>query len=89
MLRKDSQSNLRRCPMGWYAGCDLHAKSNYWGMVDGEGKRVFKKKVGNDGERILEMLERFRGELEGTSQCPEWAGRPWHPQNGCIGPPGR
>ena len=26
--------------MGLYAGCDLHAKSNYWGVVDGEGKRV-------------------------------------------------
>ncbi len=51
--------------MGLYAGCDLHAKSNYWGVVDGEGRRVFKKKVGNDGEKILEMLERFRGDLIG------------------------
>ena len=52
--------------MRLYAGCDLHAKSNYWGIVDGEGKRVFKKKVGNDGERILGMLEGFRGDLEGV-----------------------
>ena len=43
--------------MRLYGGCDLHAKSNYWGIVDGEGKRVFKKKVGNDGERILGVLE--------------------------------
>jgi len=47
--------------MGLYAGCDLHAKSNYWGVVDGEGRRVFKKKVGNEGEKILEMLKRFGG----------------------------
>jgi len=52
--------------MGLYAGCDLHAKSNFWGIVDGEGKRVFKKRVGNDGERILEILERFRGDLVGV-----------------------
>jgi len=34
--------------MGLYAGCDLHAKSNYWGVVDGKGRGVFKKKLRND-----------------------------------------
>jgi len=53
--------------MGLYAGCDLHAKSNFWGVVDGEGKRVFKKKLGNDPDRILEVLRPFQGELVGVA----------------------
>ena len=52
--------------MGLYAGCDLHAKSNDWGVVDEEGRRVFKKKVGEEGEKILEMRERFGGDLIGV-----------------------
>lgn len=52
--------------MGLYAGCDLHAKSNYWGILDETRKRVFKKKLGNDPEQILEMLGRFNGELVGV-----------------------
>jgi len=54
--------------MGLYAGCDLHAKSNYWGLVDGEGKRVFKKKLRNDGGAILEMLRVFQGDLVGVGE---------------------
>jgi hypothetical protein len=53
--------------MRLYAGCDLHAKSNYRGIVDEKGKRVFKKKVGNDREQILEMLEWFRRDMEGVA----------------------
>jgi len=52
--------------MGLYAGCDLHAKSNYWGVVDGEGKRVFKKKLRNDAGAILEMLRGMGGDLVGV-----------------------
>jgi hypothetical protein len=26
-----------------YAGCDLHGNNNLIGIIDGEGKRVFKK----------------------------------------------
>ena len=32
-----------------YAGCDLHGNSNLMGIVDAEGKRVFKKKLSNSG----------------------------------------
>jgi transposase len=52
--------------MGLYAGCDLHAKSNYWGVVDGEGKRVFRKKLRNDAGAILEMLRGMGGDLVGV-----------------------
>jgi hypothetical protein len=38
----------RRCLMRQlYAGCDLHGNSNLIGVSDGEGKRVFKKKLSN------------------------------------------
>jgi len=30
-----------------YAGCDLHSNSNLVGVIDGHGKRVFKKKRSN------------------------------------------
>ena len=53
--------------MGLYAGCDLHARSNYWGIVDGGGKRVFKKKLANEPEQILEMLGRVGGDLVGVA----------------------
>jgi len=52
--------------MRLYAGCDLHAKSNYWGMVDEGGGRVVGKKLGNDGGLILRFLEPYRGELAGV-----------------------
>jgi transposase len=39
---------------------------NYWGIVDGEGKRVFKKKLANDPEQNLEMLGRFGGDWVGV-----------------------
>ena len=31
-----------------YAGCDLCGNSNLIGIIDGEGKRVSKKKLSND-----------------------------------------
>jgi hypothetical protein len=36
-----------------YAGCDLHGNSNLIGIVDAEGKRVFKKKLSNDPESCV------------------------------------
>ena len=42
-----------------YAGCDLHGNNNFIGIVDGEGKRVFKKKLSNDlsvGSRHTEAV---------------------------------
>ena len=31
--------------MGLYGGLDLHGKSTFLGLVDGEGKRVYRKKL--------------------------------------------
>jgi transposase len=48
-----------------YAGCDLHSNSNLVGVIDGQGKRVFKKKLSNDMGWIQEALVPFKGELVG------------------------
>jgi len=50
-----------------YAGCDLHGNSNFFGIVDEEGKRVFKKKLPNDVGLIRNTLEPFREELVGIA----------------------
>ena len=42
--------------MELYAAFDLHANSSFLGIVDEQGKRVFKKKLCNDRELILEVL---------------------------------
>lgn len=51
--------------MGLYAGIDLHSRSNYLGIIDMEGKRVFKKKLYNEPGLILRTLERYRKDLIG------------------------
>ncbi|HUL37206.1 MAG TPA: IS110 family transposase [Thermodesulfobacteriota bacterium] len=50
-----------------YAGCDLHGNSNLIGIVDAEGKRVFKKKLSNDLTLVLDTLEPFQRELVGIA----------------------
>jgi transposase len=50
-----------------YAGCDLHGNSNFLGIVDGQGKRIFKKKLANDLDWIEETLRPFKGELVGIT----------------------
>lgn len=49
-----------------YAGCDLHGNNNLLGIIDGEGKRVFKKKLSNDLVLIRDTLEPFKNELVGV-----------------------
>jgi transposase len=48
-----------------YAGCDLHGNNNFIGVVDGEGKRVFNKKLSNDLLVVRETLRPFKEELVG------------------------
>jgi len=50
----------RRCHMELYVGIDLHANSNYLGIVDEENRIVFKHKLTNDLRKILVVLEPFR-----------------------------
>jgi transposase len=48
-----------------YAGCDLHGNNNLIGIIDGEGKRVFKRRLSNDLVLIRDTLKPFRKELVG------------------------
>ena len=48
-----------------YAGCDLHGNNNFIGIVDGKGKRVFKKRLSNDLSLVRDTLEPFHGDLVG------------------------
>jgi transposase len=50
-----------------YAGCDLHGNSNFFGIIDEQGRRVFKKKLPNDLGLILPMLDPFQEELMGIA----------------------
>jgi transposase len=50
-----------------YAGCDLHGNSNFFGIIDEQGKRVFKKKLANDLGLIRHTLEPFQEELVGIA----------------------
>lgn len=49
-----------------YAGIDLHSTNSQIGILDEEEKRVFKKRLPNDPQAILEALSPYRGELEGV-----------------------
>ena len=51
--------------MELYAGLDLHSRNTFNGILDKEFNPVFKKRVPNDIELILEALNPFRGQLKG------------------------
>jgi transposase len=52
---------------GLYAGSDLHSNSNFLGIIDAQGKRVFKKKLPNELVLIRQTLRPFQGELVGIA----------------------
>ncbi|MHC4891715.1 MAG: IS110 family RNA-guided transposase [Planctomycetota bacterium] len=52
--------------MSYYVGLDLHSKNTYLGILDEEGNRVYKGKVANFLELILNALDIFQGRIEGV-----------------------
>ena len=48
-----------------YAGLDLHSRNTYIGIMDKTFKRVFKKRVPNHLEHILQTLDPFRDQIKG------------------------
>ncbi len=52
---------------GLYAGSDLHGNSNFLGIIDAQGKRVFKKKMPNELALIRQTLQPFQEELVGIA----------------------
>ena len=51
--------------MELYAGLDLHSRNTYIGIMDNEFNRVFKKRVPNHLELILQTLDPFRDQIKG------------------------
>ena len=51
--------------MELYAGLDLHSRNTYIGIMDKEFNRVFKKRVPNHLEHILQTLDPFRDQMKG------------------------
>ena len=48
-----------------YAGSDLHGNNNLVGIIDGEGKKVFKKRLPNDPQLVREVFEPYKEEIVG------------------------
>ncbi len=51
--------------MGLYTGFDLHSSNTYVGIIDEDGKRVWKKKLKNDPSLISTSLEPFKEDILG------------------------
>ena len=51
--------------MKLYTGFDLHSTNNYLAIIDKNGKRVFKKKLPNDPEKILDTLRPYKTDIVG------------------------
>jgi transposase len=51
--------------MELYSGLDLHSRNTYIGILDTDFNRVFKKRVSNNLDLILETLEPFKDQLKG------------------------
>ena len=48
-----------------YAGSDLHSNNNFLGIIDEQGKKVFKKRLSNDPRVVLDNLKPFQKEIVG------------------------
>jgi hypothetical protein len=57
---------FRRCRMGLYAAFDLHSRNSYLGIIDKNGKRIFKRKLKNDPATIREILRAFKTDIESS-----------------------
>lgn len=51
--------------MKFYVGIDLHSNNNYIGIIDGEKRKVFVKKLPNDIQEILKTLTPFKELIQG------------------------
>jgi len=51
--------------MELYSGLDLHSSNTYIGILDTDFKRVYKKRISNNLDLILETLQPFKDQLKG------------------------
>lgn len=52
--------------MKLYSGIDLHSSNSYLAIIDENGKRIFKEKLPNEINTIIERLSQYSGTLEGV-----------------------
>lgn len=52
--------------MGLYVGFDLHSSNSYVGIIDEDGRRIWKKKLRNDPSLILEAVSQFKEDIAGV-----------------------
>jgi transposase len=50
-----------------YAGSDLHGNNNLVGIVDEQGKRIFRERLPNESQVILEVLKPYKEEIVGIA----------------------
>jgi transposase len=48
-----------------YVGVDLHSNNNYVGIINQTNEVLFKKKLPNDLNKVLAVLEPFREDVAG------------------------
>ena len=48
-----------------YAGSDLHSNNNFLEIMDGQGKKIFKKRLSNDPRVVPDNLQPFQKEMIG------------------------
>jgi transposase len=51
--------------MKLYVGSDLHSTNTYLGIKDSDGKRVFRNKLANDRDVILNTLKPYKNDIKG------------------------
>lgn len=50
-----------------YTAFDLHSNNSYLGIIDGNGKRIYKRKLQNDPAQITETLKPFKEDIAGIA----------------------
>jgi transposase len=49
-----------------YAGIDLHSRNSFIGVIDGQDRRLYRKRLPNDLDTILSVLAPFKKDLVGV-----------------------
>lgn len=52
--------------MGLYTAFDLHSNNSYVGIIDEDGKRVFRRKLQNNEGLMVKVLNPFKDDIEGV-----------------------
>lgn len=53
--------------MRWYSGIDLHSNNSFMVVIDENDRVVYRRRLPNELDKILEALEPYRGELAGVA----------------------